>query len=190
MPNKTKKAINVSPVDEPREFDKLYVEFLKHIYDDGDHVRAKKLGARLQDALSASAELAASIRGDEIRSLLAELHGDYTDAIHSREAEIRKILELHTLAVNTPSWAYVASQYDCSDVSDRLDLLAVLYDRLGDTERAISTLLESRQYCQSHHIDFDGQDMLDELELVRQGPRKNGAPRKRDQKPATVKGRV
>lgn len=189
MPNKTKKA-TVESVNKPMVFDKLYVEFLKHFYGGGDRVRAMKLGAGLQAALAASVELATSIRGDEIRSLLAELHGDYAGAIHSRQAEIRKILELHTLAVNTPGWTYVASQYDCSAVSDRLDLLAVLYDRLGDTERAIATLLESRQYCRSHCIDFDGQEILDELELRRQRPRRNGAPRKREQKPAALKERM
>jgi hypothetical protein len=111
---------------------------------------------------------AGSIREEEIRSLIAESRGDFAQAARSREAEIRKILQLHTLSVNTPGWEYVARQYDFSDVSDRLDLLAILYDELGDLDRAIATLRESKQYCESHEAPFDGQGLLDELEQARE----------------------
>lgn len=90
----------------------------------------------------------------------------FARAARFREAEIRKILELHSLSVNTPSWEYVARQYDFSDVSDRLDLLAALYEKLGDSERAIATLLESKHYCESHGVPFDGQDVLAELQAA------------------------
>ena len=113
--------------------------------------------------LAESREFANSIRGEEIRYLIAELHGDYATAVRSREAEIRKILQLHTLTVNTPSWEFVSREYDFSDVSDRLDLLANLYDRVGDADRALATLRESQQYCKAHRIRFDGREMLDEL---------------------------
>jgi hypothetical protein len=147
----------------PAELDALYVEFLKHFYDESNHAAAATVGARLQELLAESREFANSIRGEEIRSLIAELHGDYAAAIRSREAEIRKILELHTLTVNTPIWEFVSRQYDFSDVSDRLDLLANLYDRVGDADRALATLRESQQYCAAHRIRFDGREMLDEL---------------------------
>ena len=142
----------------------IYLEFLKRFYEDGDRALARKLVPRLEEALASCPDDAASIRADEIRSLLAEFRGNFAEAVRCRETEIRKILELHSLVVNTPSWDYVSRRYDFSDVSDRLDLLALLYDKLGELDRAIATLLESKNYCQSHKIPFDGQDVLDELE--------------------------
>jgi hypothetical protein len=159
----------------PAEIDALYAELLRHFYDEGNRSAAAKVGSRLQEMLADSPEFADSIRGEEVRSLIAELHGDYAEAIRSREAEIRKILELHTLAVNSPNWAYVSRQYDFSDVSDRLDLLAALYDRVGDTERAMATLRESQQYCAAHRIRFDGREMLDEMARGRNGRGANGS---------------
>jgi hypothetical protein len=133
MVRKIEVAINTANL--PAEIDVLYAEFLKHFYGDGDSAAAACSAARLEEMLANSPAFAESIRGEEIRSLVAELRGDFAEAIRSREAEIRKILELHTLAVNTPSWEYVSRQYDFSDVGDRLDLLANLYDRLGETPR-------------------------------------------------------
>ena len=145
----------------------LYHEFLKAFYADGDRARARAIAPRLEAAVRASPAYAGSIRAEEISSLLAELNGDYAAAARSREAEIRRILELHSLAVNTPSWPAISRRYDYSDVSDRLDLLALLYDQQGDTDRAIAVLRESRQYCESHNIPFDGVDVLEELESAR-----------------------
>lgn len=146
-----------------QDFDSLYRKFLKLFYEEGNRERAEPVAQRLEKALADSPELADSIRGEEVRSLIAELRGGFAEAARCREAEIRKILELHNLAVNTPNWEYVAGQYDFGDVSDRLDLLAILYDKQGELDRAISTLEESKRYCQSHGIPFGGQDVLDEL---------------------------
>lgn len=145
----------------------LYHRFLKVFYAKPNHEKARELAVQLEQSLANSPEYAGSIRSEEIRSLIAELNENFAEAARCREAEIRKILALHSLSVNTPSWDVVAKQYDFSDVSDRLDLLAMLYDQLGDTERAIATLQESKSYCASHTIPFDGQDMLDELEASR-----------------------
>jgi hypothetical protein len=145
----------------------LYLQFLKQFYEKGDRRKTQDLAARVENALAASPDYAGSIREEEIRSLIAESRGDFAQAARSREAEIRKILQLHTLSVNTPGWEYVARQYGFSDVSDRLDLLAILYDELGDLDRAIATLHESKRYCESHGIPFDGRDLLDELEQAR-----------------------
>jgi hypothetical protein len=147
-----------------KELDALYADLLHHYYEEVDEVRAERIGRKLEKALASRPDFAASIRGEEVRSLLAELRGDLDNAIRSREAEIRKILELHTLTVNTPHWKYVARQYDFSDVSDRLDLLAILYNLHGDPQRAIAILKESQQFCAAHRIPFDGQDVLDEIE--------------------------
>lgn len=149
------------------EIASLYDRLVELFYDAGDYEQAEPIAQRLHEKLVQSPELSASIRCDEIRSILAELRGDLPEAARSREAEIRKILELHSAALNTSSWKYVSQQYDFSDVSDRLDLLAILYDKQGDLDRAIATLRESSEYCQSHNIEFDGQDLLDELDQPR-----------------------
>jgi len=156
-------------VPAPREFDSLYLSLVKLFYEKNDRKGTEKLVLRLEKVLAASPDYSDSIRGEEIRSLIAEFRGDFAEAARSREAEIRKILELHALTANTKHWKYVSRQYDFSDVSDRLDLLAILYDRQGKLERAISTLLESRHYCESHRIAFDAQDLLEELEQSRNG---------------------
>jgi hypothetical protein len=145
------------------EFDDLYQEFLEQFYDKGNLAKAKRLAIRLEKLLSASDELAESIPGEEVRSLIAELRGNLAEAVQSREAEIRKILQMHALAANTPSWDYVSRQYSFNDVSDRLDLLAILYDEQGMLDRAISVLIESKNYCKAHQVQFDGQEILNEL---------------------------
>lgn len=145
----------------------MYLEFLRLYYDEGKVTQARKVGKKLGLALAKQPEEADSIRGEEIRSLLAELNGDLVEAIRSRESEIRKILELHTLVKDKPSWNYVFRLYDYADVSDRLDLLAILYDSAGDHVRAVAILEESKRFCESHGIEFDGQDVLSEFEQAR-----------------------
>ena len=141
----------------------LYLQFLQAFYEAENRALARQIGVRLQAALAVRPDLGDSIRAEEIRSLLAELRGDVVEAIRSRESEIRKILELHTLAKTTPTRSYVLRHYDYSDISDRLDLLAMLYAEQGNLERAKATLQESKQFCESHHIPFDGQDLLAEF---------------------------
>lgn len=151
------------PAPVPDDFDVLYVELVRAMYEDNDPASARPIADRLERLLAGSPDHAESIRGEEVRSLLAELRGDLAEAARCREAEVRKILELHTRTVNTPHWGYVSRQYDFADVSDRLDLLAGLYDRQGDTARAVATLRESKRYCEARGIPFDGQEMLDEI---------------------------
>ncbi|MEX0703948.1 MAG: hypothetical protein WD069_17745 [Planctomycetales bacterium] len=163
----------------------LYLDLLRLVYEEEDRAQAEPVAKRLEAALAESPDFAESIRGEEVRSLIAEVRGDLTTATRSREAELRKILELHALTRGTSAWEAVVERYDFSDVSDRLDLLASLYDRAGDLERAIDTLRESRRFCDAQGVPFDAQDMLDELEQARDaGNSKNGgklapAPRRR-----------
>jgi tetratricopeptide (TPR) repeat protein len=157
-----RRKVDSSPDKETVE--SLYLELLKRYYEEGDRKRSRKVATRLDKLLAASPDYAHSIRGEEIRSIIAELRDNYSEAIQSREAEIRKILELQTRTIKTDNWKYVSRQYDFSDVSDRLELLAILYDKQGDLDRAIAILLESKQYCQLHDFPFDGNDLLEELE--------------------------
>jgi hypothetical protein len=149
---------------EMNELEALYLELVKQFYDRGDRARAKRAALRLEKLLATSHDFAESIRGEEVRSLIAELRGNLPEAIKSRQAEIRKILALHELSVRTPKWKYVSSQYDFSDVSDRYDLLATLYDELGELDSAIAVLKESKAYCEAHKIPFDGQELLEKLQ--------------------------
>jgi hypothetical protein len=72
----------------------------------------------------------------------------------------------------------VLSRYGYDDLSDRLDLLAILYHDTGDLDRAIQTLRQTRQLCKRRGIVFDGlailQEYLEEKEASRNGlPRRN-----------------
>jgi len=156
----------------------LYASLIDAFYDRGDRERARQIAEELQNTLNHCPDVADSIRGEEIRSLIAELNGNLQEAIRRRECEIRKILELHSLACGTPGWAYVFRQYDYGDVSDRLDLLACLYANVGDWEGAIATLRESKAYCEGHGIAFDGQDLLEEFEQERANPERGAVLRK------------
>jgi hypothetical protein len=91
------------------------------------------------------------------------LRGELESAIKSRQSEIRRILELHSVVQGSSGWNYVFHQYDYRDISDRIDLLATLYARMGDYEEAIKILEESRSFCASHEIPFDGEDLLEEF---------------------------
>ena len=121
----------------------------------------------MEAALARRSDYAGSIRAEEIRSLIAELQGDLAEAIHRRENEIEGIRQLHRLVEDKPGRDFVLRQYDCSDLSDRLDILATLYAEQGNLDRAVDLLHESRQFCESHQIPFDGQDLLDEYEMAR-----------------------
>jgi hypothetical protein len=140
----------------------LYGKLLHFFYDKPDREQALNVAKRLEAVLAGHPDLAYSIRGEEIRSLLAELRGDLTAAVEHRQTEIRKILELHVLAKATPSWEYVVRQYDYGDLSDRLDLLAVLHAEMGAYRRAVEVLQESKHLCDSHQVTFDGADLLAE----------------------------
>jgi hypothetical protein len=141
----------------------LYLRLLQAFYKDEDRDAAHEIGKHLEVELASRPDFAESIRGNEVRSLLAELSGDLTSAIQWREGEIRKIFELHILAQGTAGWAYVQKQYDYSDIGDRLDLLANLYAQTGNYRRAVGVLEESKNFCASHQIPFDGADLLEEF---------------------------
>lgn len=162
MSNKTKHEHRAAAEADPVE--DLYFEFLDVFYGEQNYVASERVAKRLEKAVAECPEENESIRGEEIRSLIAELRGDFQTAISSREAEIRKIFELHSISINTPGWDYVFSIYDFRDISDRLDLLALLYGHQGELDRALAVMEESKLFCKAHKIRFDGKDILDELE--------------------------
>ena len=170
------------------EIDYLYHKLLYWLYDQGDPAKAKPFAERLERLLARAPSSRGTIRGEECRSLICELKQDLPGAIKHREEEVRLIERLHQLACDSPSWHYVQSQYDARDLSDRLDLLAILYHDSGDLEKAIGTLQESKQLCKREGILFDGEDLLQEYRTEKQGEpeaerdrqRGAGAPRSFD----------
>jgi hypothetical protein len=175
--NRKTKSDKATQVAKAPTLESLYHEFLDLFYAKGDRRAARKLVKPLEQ-LANSPKYAHAIRAEEVRSLLAEFRGDLTEAVRCREVEIRRIYELHGISINTPSWELVKTFYSFSDVGDRLDLLALLYDRVGNLDRAIDTLHESKQYCEEHGVPFDGQDILDELTGVDE-PEESGKSTKR-----------
>jgi hypothetical protein len=81
-------------------------------------------------------------------------------AIQYREAEIKLIKRLWEISRGTPGEEFVFQQYDVSDLSDRYDLLAILYHDAGNLDKAIQILRESEQLCKENGIRFDGKDLL------------------------------
>lgn len=160
-----------------RRMEDMYHEFLQLFYEDDNRKEAERVARLLEKAYHDYPQFNESIRSEEIRSLIAELRGDFAAAIHSREAEIRKIFELHSMSINTPHWKDMLSIYGFGDISDRLDLLGLLYDQHGELDRAIAVLEESKHFCKAHKIPFDGQDILDELQENREKRRRQKARR-------------
>jgi hypothetical protein len=98
--------------------------------------------------------------GEAAWSLLYEVKRDLRRAIVCRESEIKLIHRLWEISPGTPREESVLKNYGPSDLSDRYDLLAILYHDVGDLDKAIAVLRESKNLCEFHGIRFDGQDLL------------------------------
>ena len=155
------------------EIHRLYLELLYRFYEKEDRKKASRVAARLERALGQSREK--SIRMEECRSLIAEVRGDVGAAIKHREREISLIKKLHRISVGKPGEAYVFREYSHADLSDRLDLLAILLHDAGRIDRAIDVLEESQRLCKEHGLKFAGKDLLRDFVKERRGPSANGA---------------
>ena len=125
-------------------------------------VRALQYAARLKKLLSRDEAIPGSIFGEECWSLAFDVEGDVRQAIRHRENEIRLIRRLHEITPKEQR-ELVFGWYDYSDLSDRMVILAELHDQIGQTDRAIRILRESKASCIRHGIPFDGEDILQEL---------------------------
>jgi tetratricopeptide (TPR) repeat protein len=109
--------------------------------------------ARMVEKLDPNSE---ALIGMGVRSLIAELDGDYDEAARYRKLElagVKKLLE--ELRPEQLEWMHM----DASDYSDRLDLLACLYLDAGRYDDALAALAESEAFCKKHGIPFDGKDI-------------------------------
>jgi hypothetical protein len=140
----------------------LYRKVLYWVYDQGDRRRAARFGNRLRRLLRRQV-FHNSIFAEECRSLIDEVNEKLDSAIQHRENEIRLIRKLWRSGKLNPLPESVLDKYKPADLSDRLDLLAILYDSAGRTDEAVGVLKESKALCKKYKIPFDGADMLAEL---------------------------
>jgi hypothetical protein len=142
------------------EISHVYDKVLYWLYQRESKSRARPFAARLKRLLSGADRSQESVLGQECRSLICEINNDLPGAIKHRNNEIRHIYRLREISVGTPNEDYVLNGYGLDDLSDRLDLLAVLYHDNGELDKAIATLHESKHLCDEHDIEFDGDELL------------------------------
>jgi hypothetical protein len=144
------------------QIDYLYHKLLYWLYEREDRVHARAFAKRLGQLLSTSSPGHDAIFPEECWSLICEAKEDLAGAIKHRENEVRLMKLLHEISRRSPQHDDVFRLYGYDHLSDRLDLLAVLYHDSGHLDKAISTLHESRQLCEKHGVKFDGEDVLQE----------------------------
>jgi hypothetical protein len=144
------------------EINYLYDKVLYWLYQREAPAKARPFAERLERLLAKADPDHEAIFGEECRSLIEETKGDLGRAIEHRENEVRLIRRLHEISRGTPGEQAALRGYGYDDLSDRLDLLAVLYHDSGNLDKALSTLRQSQRLCQAHGIPFDGEDLLAE----------------------------
>jgi hypothetical protein len=142
------------------EIEYLRQKILYWFYGKANRRKALPLCARLQALLKRTPGARGAILAEECRSLICEVQGDLPKAIAHREREIAMMKRLIQISDKGPNRDYVLDGRDYPDLSDRHDLLAILYHDAGDLAKAIHVLKESRRLCQRHGIPFDGDDLL------------------------------
>lgn len=173
----TKKTTPRAPWAEIR---RVYDEMLQWFYERKNQPKARRLCPRLEKLLQSVSGESPAILAEECQALLYEVRGDLPRAIRHREREISLRQRLIQVSRAAPSRELVLRDYGFADLSDRLDLLAILYHDAGDVDKAIHTLRQSQRLCKKHSIPFDGTDVLAEYLAERQRRRApvNGRRRK------------
>jgi hypothetical protein len=144
------------------EMEYLYDKLLYWLYEREDRKRAGAFAQRLARLLSKVSPGHEAIFPEECWSLICEARQDLAGAIEHRENEVRLIRRLHEISRNTKHGDLIFKQYGYDDLSDRLDLLAILYHNHGNPDKALRTLHESKQLCKKHGVKFDGEDIVRE----------------------------
>jgi tetratricopeptide (TPR) repeat protein len=145
-------------------------KLLLWFYERGNRHKAIAFCARLESLLKSVAGKHPNILGEECWSLLHEVEGNLAEAIKHRRKEIELIKAFLREAEKSPQPEEIYRIYDYSDLSDRLDLLAILFRDAGDLDKAIATLEDSKRLCRQHRIKFDAQDVLDDYLAERASP--------------------
>jgi hypothetical protein len=157
------------------EIEYLYHKLLYWLYEREDRARARAYADRLEWLLTKACPGHEAILPEGCRSLICEARGDLTGAIRHRENEVRLTKRLHEISRNSAQQEGILRLHGYEDLSDRLDLLAMLYHDRGDLDKAIVTLRVSEQLCARHGIKFAGADVLqDYLEERGKGMKTRG----------------
>jgi hypothetical protein len=147
-------------------------KLLYWLYRRQDSARSRVFAQRLARLLPKADPEQASILGQECWSLIHEARGDLPRAITHREKEIRLIRRLHEISRGNDTESIALNGYDLGDLSDRLDLLAVLCHDNGQIDKAIETLKQSRKVSLENGSKFDGEDLLQEYQDESRAARK------------------
>jgi tetratricopeptide (TPR) repeat protein len=166
-----------------REIDDLYHQLLYWYYDRENLPKARPVARRLERLLSEVNSQ--TILGESAWSLVLESKGDLPGAIQHRQNEIGLMRRLLQISAKASDPKAVLKHYDFADLSDRLDLLAILYHDAGNLEQAIKVLRQSKSFCENHGIPFDGNNLLqDYLAEQKSMSRQSRQSRKNSQKKA------
>jgi hypothetical protein len=153
----TKGAKSVAEVTWPDAVD-LYHKMLYQFYNRGDRPRAVGYALPLLRALEKLDPQAESLPGNEYRAIIAEIDGDYPEAIQFRLRELR-LFDRLIAGGNLES-----ARLGWDDYADRFDLLACLYMYTGEWDEAASAIRRSEEICGDHGVPFDGADIKAEIE--------------------------
>ena len=160
-----RKRLTVKERREARLWDAIrenYGQLLYWFYEQENRLKARPFARKLEALLKKVSPHHETVLGEECWSLIHELKGNYSEAIKYRENEIRLIERLQQLAAGRPNGHIVLRRYDCADLADRLELLAVLYHHAGNLNKAVTVLQECERVCEQNKIAFDGQELLEE----------------------------
>lgn len=141
----------------------LYHKLLYWLYERQDGRAARKFADRLDELLRRASPSHEAILGEECWSLIWEARGNLDRAIAFREHEIRLIHKLWRAAAHSPVRDAVLKGYGPDDLSDRMDLLAILYRDAGRLDDALKTLRQSKRLCEEQGVPFDGEATLQEF---------------------------
>jgi hypothetical protein len=144
------------------EMEYLYHKLLYWLYERAELARAGRYAERLARLLTKAVVGHETIFPEECWSLICEARGDSASAIRHRRKEIQLIKSLHAISQTGPQRDAIFRLYGYDDLSERLDLLAVLYHDSGQRDRAIEALQESKRLCQQHGVRFEGEELLRE----------------------------
>jgi hypothetical protein len=161
------------------EIEYLYQKILSWFYPVRDRRKALSFCKRLEKVLPTADHNHEAIFGQECWSLLYEVKGNLPKAIQYRESEIELIKRLWEISRGTLGEEIAFQLYDVSDLSDRYDLLAMLYHKAGNRVKAIGILRESEQLCKEHGIRFDGKALLRDYLAEKKQLASASAPKKR-----------
>src|SRR5262249_3134252 len=141
------------------EIQYLYDKLLYWLYQKENRQKAVPFATRLKPLLRRASPDHDAVFGEECWSLVYELEGDRLQAISFREHEIELIRKLRHASMGSPNAAFGLEGYDISDLSDRYDLLAILYHDAGKLDKAIEdeyiAFLIRREQLQGRRAEID-----------------------------------